>query len=124
MLGVAAYYVKKGIINGPLHYQFVLGVLGGMEATVENLVYLVNRLPAGSTWSALGIGKDHLPILYATIALGGHVRVGLEDNIYYAQGVPATNVQLVERAVRLIKEAQKEVASPDETRAILGLKKH
>jgi uncharacterized protein (DUF849 family) len=124
MLGVAAYYVKKGIINGPLHYQFVLGVLGGMEATVENLVYLVNRLPAGSTWSALGIGKDHLPILYATIALGGHVRVGLEDNIYYAQGVPATNVQLVERAVRLIKEAQKEAASPDDARAILGLKKH
>jgi uncharacterized protein (DUF849 family) len=123
MLGVTAYYLKQGILKAPLHYQFVLGVLGGMEATVENLVYLVKKIPAGSTWSALGIGKDHLPILYATVALGGHVRVGLEDNIYYAKGVPATNEQLVARAARLIREAQKETASPDEVREILGLEK-
>ncbi|MDR2741789.1 MAG: 3-keto-5-aminohexanoate cleavage protein [Treponema sp.] len=123
MLGVTAYYLKQNILKAPLHYQFVLGVLGGMEATVENLVYLVKRIPAGSTWSALGIGKDHLPILYAAIALGGHVRVGLEDNIYYAKGVPATNEQLVARAARLVREAQKETASPDEAREILGLEK-
>jgi uncharacterized protein (DUF849 family) len=123
MLGVTAYYLKQGVLKAPLHYQFVLGVLGGMDATVENLVYLVKRIPAGSTWSALGIGKDHLPILYAAIALGGHIRVGLEDNIYYAKGVPATNEQLVARAARLIREAQYEVAGPDEARKILGLEK-
>jgi uncharacterized protein (DUF849 family) len=123
MMGIAAYYLKQGILTAPLHYQFVMGVLGGMEATVENLVYLVNKIPAGSTWSALGVGKDHLPILYAAIALGGHVRVGLEDNIYYSKGVPATNEQLVARAVRLIREAQKEPASPNDAREILGLKK-
>ena len=123
MLGVTSYYLKQGILKPPLHYQFVLGVLGGMDATVENLVYLVKKIPPDATWSALGIGKDHLPILYATIALGGHVRVGLEDNIYYAKGVPATNEQLVARAARLIVEAQKETASPDEAREILGIKK-
>jgi uncharacterized protein (DUF849 family) len=123
MMGIAGYYLKKGVLTAPLHFQFVLGVLGGMEATVENLVYLVNNLPAGSTWSALGVGKGHLPILYAAIALGGHVRVGLEDNIYYAKGVPATNEQLVARAARLINEAQKEAAAPNDAREILGLRK-
>lgn len=122
MMGIVNYYKKKGILKDPLHYQFVLGVLGGMEATVENLLYLKNKLPEGSTWSAFGIGKDHLKILYATLALGGHVRVGLEDNVYYSKGVPATNVQLVERAKRLIEEFGKEVATPREAREILGLK--
>lgn len=122
MMGIVNYYKKKGVLKAPLHYQFVLGVLGGMEATVENLLYLKNKLPENSTWSAFGIGKDHLKILYATLALGGHVRVGLEDNVYYAKGVPATNVQLVERAKRLIEEFGKEVATPREAREILGLK--
>jgi uncharacterized protein (DUF849 family) len=123
MMGITEYYARQGSLVPPLHYQFVLGVLGGMDATVENLLYLVNKLPEGSTWSAFGIGKAHLPILYATLALGGHVRVGLEDNIYYAKGELATNEQLVARAARLIREAQYEVASPDEARKILGLKK-
>ena len=122
MMGIVNYYKKKGVLKAPLHYQFVLGVLGGMEATVENLLYLKNKLPENSTWSAFGIGKDHLKILYATLALGGHVRVGLEDNVYYSKGVPATNVQLVERAKRLIEEFGKEVATPREVREILGLK--
>lgn len=122
MMGIVNYYKKKGVLKAPLHYQFVLGVLGGMEATVENLLYLKNKLPENSTWSAFGIGKDHLKILYATLALGGHVRVGLEDNVYYSKGVPATNVQLVERAKRLIEEFGKEVATPSEAREILGLK--
>lgn len=122
MMGIVNYYKNKGILKAPLHYQFVLGVLGGMEATVENLLYLKNKLPENSTWSAFGIGKDHLKILYATLVLGGHVRVGLEDNVYYTKGVPATNVKLVERAKRLIEEFGKEVATPREAREILGLK--
>ena len=80
-------------------------------------------LPAGSTWSALGVGAGHLPILYTAIAMGGHVRVGLEDNVYYAKGQLATNSQLVARAARLIREFNNEPATPDEARAILGLKK-
>ena len=93
-----------------------------MDATVDNLVFLKNMLPSGSTFSAFGIGKDHLPILYATLALGGHIRVGLEDNVYYSKGVKASNESLVERAVRIVKEFGNEPATPAEARQILGLK--
>lgn len=119
----AIYYMKKGILKAPLHFQFVLGAAGGMAATVENLVFLKNLIPEGSTWGALGIGKGHLPILYATLALGGHVRVGMEDNIYYGPGrLAKSNVEFVERTKRIVKEIGKEIATPDETRQILGLK--
>jgi len=118
------YYVKKGNLKAPVHYQLVLGAAGGTAATVENLVYLKSLIPEGSTWSAFGIGQQHLPILYATIALGGNVRVGLEDNIYYSVGrLAKSNAELVERAARIIREAGKEMATPAEARKILGLNK-
>ncbi|MDU2063969.1 MAG: 3-keto-5-aminohexanoate cleavage protein [Sporomusaceae bacterium] len=123
MLYNSFYYMKKGVLASPAHYQFVLGADGGTAATVENLVYLKSLLPADATWSALGIGKGHLPILYATLALGGHIRVGMEDNVYYAKNQLAeSNAQFVARAARLIKEANKAVATPDEAREILQLK--
>lgn len=119
----AEYYLKKGVLDHPPHYQFVLGAPGGMTATVDNLVFLKNLIPKDATWSALGIGKGHLPILYATLALGGNVRVGMEDNIFYSKGVLAkSNVEFVERAKRLAAEMGKTIATPDEARAILGLK--
>ncbi|WP_432407474.1 3-keto-5-aminohexanoate cleavage protein [Wukongibacter sp. M2B1] len=120
----ALYYLKKGILKAPLHFQFVLGAAGGIAATVENLVYLKSLIPADSTWGALGIGKGHLPIMYATLALGGHVRVGMEDNILYAKGVLAkSNVEFVERTKRIVAEMNKEIATPGEAREILRLKK-
>lgn len=121
MLGVANYFVEQGHLPTPIHYQFCLGVLGGMPATVENLQYLVNKIPQGSTWSAFGVGRQHLPILFAALALGGNIRVGLEDNVYYSKGVPATNVMLVERAVQAVKVFGKEPATPDQARKILGI---
>ena len=121
MLGITQYYQKKGLLPEKLHYQFVLGVLGGMEATVENLNLLRSRIPADSTWSAFGVGTGHMPILFTTLALGGHVRVGLEDNVYFKKGVKATNVMLVERAAEAIKLYGDEVATPSEAREILGL---
>lgn len=118
----ALYYLKIGVLKAPLHFQFVLGVPGGMTATVENLVFLKNLIPEGSTWSALGIGKGHMPILYAALAMGGHVRVGMEDNIFYSRGVLAeSNAQFVSRAKRIIEELGKEVATPQEAKEILGL---
>lgn len=122
MIGVANYYLQKGLILTPPHFQICLGVIGAAAGTVENLVYLRNLLPKDATWSAFAIGKNSLPVLFTTIALGGHVRVGLEDNIYYAKGQLASNVELVERAVRLVNEANKKVASPEDARKILGLK--
>lgn len=122
MLGVAEYFAGEGTLKAPVHYQVCLGVLGAMPATVENLLYLASKIPPGSTWSAFGIGRAHLPILFATLALGGHLRVGLEDNIYFAKGVPATNVRLVERAVDAIRIFGKEPASSAQAREILSLK--
>lgn len=122
MIYNALYYLKKGILKAPLHFQFVLGAAGGMPATVENLVFLKNLIPEGSTWSALGIGKGHLPIMYAALALGGNIRVGMEDNILYGKGrLAVSNVEFIERARRVIEEFGKEVATPDETRQILGV---
>ena len=90
----------------------------------ENLVFLKSLIPADSTWGALGIGKGHLPIMFTALALGGHVRVGMEDNILYSKGVLAkSNVEFVERTKRIVAEFNKEIATPDEARAIMSLTK-
>ncbi|MDC7125602.1 MAG: 3-keto-5-aminohexanoate cleavage protein [Spirochaetales bacterium] len=127
MLGVTNYYVKKGHLSTPCHFQFCLGVLGAMPATVENLLYLLDKIPEGSTWSAFGVGKGHMPIMYAAIALGGHIRVGMEDNVVYSVNedgtkVKATNAMLIERAVGAVKAFGNEVATPAEAREMLGIK--
>lgn len=125
MLGNAIAYMKKGVLKPPCHVQFVLGVLGAMDGTVENLQYLQSKLPEGSTWSVTGIGKAHLPMLLAGLALGADgVRVGLEDNIYLEHGVKARNVQLVERAAAIARLAGREPATAEETREILGITRY
>lgn len=121
MIGNAKHYMKNGVLPQKLWFQLVLGVLGGADATIENMIYLQKQLPEGALWSATGIGKGHLPILYGAIAQGGHVRVGLEDNLYYAQGQLATNEMLVERAVRVAKEFGREPATSAQAREILGI---
>ena len=126
MLGVANYFVKKGHLSTPCHFQFCLGVLGGMPATVENLLYLTQHIPAGSTWSAFGVGKGHLPIMFAALALGGHIRVGMEDNVVFevkenGEKVMATNHMLVERAVSAVKAFGNTPATPAEARQMLGI---
>lgn len=118
----ATTLMKSGHITTPAHFQFCLGVAGGAAGSVENLEYMSRLVPEGSTWSAFGIGTAHLPVMFTTLALGGHIRVGLEDNIYYSKGVLATNVQLVERAAEAIKLYGNEIATPDEAREILSLK--
>jgi len=124
MVSASEHYLKKGVLLAPIHYQFVLGFgFSGAPATPENLLYMKSKIPANSTWSAFGVGGAHLPILYTTVATGGHVRVGLEDNIYYAPGRLTTNEELVARAGRVIREFGNEVATPAETREILGLAK-
>ncbi len=124
MIYNSLHYLEKGILKDPLFYQLVLGAAGGTAATVENLVYLKGLLPRGAQWSAFGVGKAHIPIMLAALAMGGHVRVGMEDNVYYAPKVLAeSNAQLVRRAAALITAAGKEVAAPDDARKILGLGK-
>ena len=111
----------EGALQLPQHVNFVLGVPGGLDATVHNLSDLVDNLPAGCTWSVSGIGRGQLPMSTVAIAMGGHVRVGLEDNIYYSRGRLATNEELVARVRRIAVEAGREVCTPNEARMILGL---
>ena len=93
-----------------------------MAGSIENLVYLHSQLPANSTWSASGLSKSHIPVMLTALALGGNIRVGLEDNIYYSHGVLAeSNRQLAERAVRIVEAAGFEPATPAEAREMLGI---
>ena len=124
------YYVNKHGIPQPPHIQFIMGVGGSMPGTAQNLAFLVDRLPAGATWSVSGIGKAHMPMMLAGLALGcDGLRVGLEDNILFGKNPDgskdiATNVRLVERAVELAKIAGREIATADEAREILGITRH
>lgn len=112
---------KKGFIKAPLHFDFVLGAPGAMHGTIKNLQFLSESIPAGSTWSVAGIGKAEIPLSAAAIAMGGHVRVGLEDNLYMPDGSQASNPLLVEKIVRIAREIGREIATPDEARTILSL---
>jgi len=111
---------ERGYLDGPLHFQLMMGTYGGMDGTVDNLLYLRNMLPADSTFSVAGIGINSVPMMMAGLAMGcDGLRVGLEDNLYMSKGVPATNVMQVERAVKLIKIANREVATAAQARELL-----
>ena len=123
MLYNSLYYGNKGLIKAPMHFQLCLGAPGGMTATIENFMHLKSQLPEGSTFSAFGIGAQHLTIMYMTVITGGHVRVGMEDNVYLSKGVLAkSNVDFVEKAKKVIGEFGREVATPAEARRILQLR--
>ncbi len=123
MINNALFLVKKGILSSPLHFDFVLGATGSMPGSIKNLLFLSESIPVGSTWTVAGIGKHEIPLATAAILMGGHVRVGLEDNLYLPDGSLASNPALVETIVRIAKEVGRPIASPDEARQILGLLK-
>ena len=117
-------YLEKGLLKPPLHFQYVLGTPGGMPATAKSLLHLTEIIPQGSTWSVIGTGVGQLPMAMMGMVMGGHVRVGLEDNIYYSKGVLAkSNAELVERVVRIAKEFGREIAAPSEARNTLNLRR-
>ena len=116
---------RKGQVPGaPMQFNFVLGVPGCTPATVDNLCWFVKNIPAGSTWTSTGIGRHAFTLAAPTIVMGGNVRVGFEDNLYLEKGVLAkSNGELVDKVVRMAKLLGREVATSDEARVILGLKK-
>ena len=122
MLDTLRWLLDKGHLAAPYHVQFVLGVPGGMTGSERNLRFLVEGLPAEVHWSVAGIGRAQLPMAELALALGGHVRVGLEDNLFVSKGILARGSDvLVARAVTLATSAGREPATPDEARAILGI---
>ena len=124
MIDMALRLHKKGHIKEPMHFNFILGINGGITATPRDLLYLVNSIPKGSTFCVGAIGRHEFPMITLSIILGGHARVGLEDNIYISKGVLAkSNSELVEKVVRISKELGRDIASPYETRKMLGIRK-
>ncbi len=123
MLDYAAYLIGRGVLREPFYVNFLLGSLGTLSATPANLALLAQSVPAGATWSAAGIGRFQFQVNAMAVTMGGHVRVGLEDNLYLdaEKRELATNVALVERVVALARAAGREPATPDEARSLIGL---
>ena len=124
-INTSKYLASKELLKKPLHFNLLLGSLGSISAEIRDLCYLVDSLPPKSTWSATGIGRFQTQINAAAILMGGHVRVGLEDSIYfrYQNKELATNTKLVKRIVNLANELGREIATPNEARKILGIPK-
>jgi 3-keto-5-aminohexanoate cleavage enzyme len=114
---------KKGYIKGHLHFSFVLGIPGGQTGSERDFIFLKDSIPQNATYSVAGMGRYEFSLAELAIMHGGHVRVGLEDNIYIEKGVLAKgNEELVQKVVSLAKKYDREIASPSETRIILGIK--
>jgi uncharacterized protein (DUF849 family) len=113
--------ITEGLIQAPPFFQMVLGTRWGLPSDVETILYLKRLLPPGALWAAFSIGAMQMPMVAQSVVLGGHTRVGLEDNLYLERGMFATNGQLVARAVRIIEDLGAAVATPDEARAMLGV---
>lgn len=120
-LWFANVMVEEGLIAPPPLYQLCMGIPYGAPADTGLLTAMVNMLPTGAQWTSFAIGRNQLPWVAQSVLLGGHVRVGLEDNLYLRKGVKATNAQLVEKATEIITSLGESVASPDEAREILEL---
>jgi uncharacterized protein (DUF849 family) len=127
MLNNLAFLIDRGFVKKPVYLQFVLGILGGMQATINNLVFLYNSareiIGDDFQWSVCAAGKNQFRMCNASLLMGGHTRVGLEDNLYLEKGVMAkSSAEQVEKIIRIAKEHGIEPASPDEAREILNLK--
>lgn len=119
---LAAHLIEQGHLLAPAHFQFCLGIKWSMPATVEAMKFMISLLPARSTWSAFGISRFQFPMVAAAVDLGGHVRVGLEDNLYLSKDVFAPdNAALVAKAVQIIQARGQKVATATEARQQLGL---
>ncbi|MFF8641419.1 3-keto-5-aminohexanoate cleavage protein [Streptomyces sp. NPDC015345] len=120
-LWFAKQLLAEGLLDDPTVFQLCMGIPWGAPADPGVLQSMVNMLPEGAQWASFALGRMQMPWVAQSILLGGHVRVGLEDNLYLGKGNKATNAQLVERAVRIVESLGSRVASPDEARRKLGL---
>ena len=111
-----------GVITGPMHFSLVMGIDGGIPASPQNLMAMIDNLPDGATWQVVCIGKYQVPLSTMVLAMGGNIRVGFEDNVYYSPGTLAvSNAQMVERAVRIARELGREIATPQDAREMMEM---
>ncbi|WP_276260552.1 3-keto-5-aminohexanoate cleavage protein [Haloglomus litoreum] len=120
-IGSIRPFLQSGELEHPLQFSLIMGVLGGIPASVENLAHQVRQLPDDATWQVIGISEDQWPLVAAALSMGGNVRVGLEDNFYLPNGEMSTNPGLVERAAEMSRNVGREPATPDEARDIMGV---
>jgi len=121
-IDISRHLIEKGLVKGRPHFQICMGIIGGISATPRNLLYLKESLPLDSTWSVLGVGPAQFPTITLGILLGGHIRVGLEDNLYISKGVLAkSNAEQVRKAVLIARTLDREIATAKDARQILGL---
>lgn len=118
---LSRHLIEKGVLPAKSYFQLCLGISWGSAATTRSMQFLADALPADAAWSAFGIADSQFPMAAQSVVLGGHVRVGMEDNLYLARGVPATNETLVRRAAEIVKAIGCNVASPTDARDILPL---
>jgi uncharacterized protein (DUF849 family) len=123
MVDYAKWLLERGVLRSPLYFNLLLGSLGTLSATPPHLATLAAAVPAGSTWAGAGIGRFQFFVNSMAITMGGHVRVGLEDNLWLdtAKERPATNGELVERLVHLARASERQIATPEQARRIIGL---
>ncbi|WP_435361895.1 3-keto-5-aminohexanoate cleavage protein [Haloarchaeobius sp. DFWS5] len=118
----AEHLIEEGLLDAPYWATVIFGMQNGMPPGPRNLINFVDNLPEPVEWQALAVGRHQLPMTTAAITLGGHVRVGMEDNVYYRKGELAeSNAHLVRRTARIASELERPIATPDETRELLGL---
>jgi len=121
-IGNARPLLTEGVLEEPVHFSLIMGVLGGIPATVENLAHQVRQLPDDATWQVIGISRDQWPLTTAALSMGGNVRVGLEDNFYLPNGEMAeSNADLVAEAAKMARQVGREPATPDEAREIMSI---
>jgi 3-keto-5-aminohexanoate cleavage enzyme len=122
MIDMALRLHKKGYIRKPMHFDFVMGVNGGISGTLRDFVFMRGSIPDDASYTVAGVGRFEFPLAMAAIIDGGHVRVGLEDNVYISKGkLTSSNGELVAKVVRMAKELGRDIATPAEARAILGI---
>lgn len=112
----------SGVVTGQMHFSLVIGIDGGIPASPQNLMTMIDALPEGCSWQVVCVGKHQVPLSTMVLAMGGNIRVGFEDNVYYEHGVLAvSNAQFVERAVRIARELGREIATPEEAREMMQM---
>jgi len=123
-IGMANDLIRKGLVDAPPLFQLCLGIAGGIDSTLEDFLFMRSRLPDNALWSAFGVGTAHFRIAAAVIMAGGHARVGFEDNLYLGRGVPAkSSAQMVRKVAELANHLDRDVATAQEARQILGVVK-